>query len=264
MRFSVMSFNVRGSFHNDGVNDWDCRRDLNVTTIQKYDPDIIGFQETQSGNLAAFEAVLTDYTVELGPISIRQNEKYHRVPIYWKREKFELLESGGFYLSKTPDEWSLDWGATLVRAVTWVRLQPCGFGSEFVILNTHFPHEPEAADARAESARLVVRRLAEIAPSLPQVVMADFNAQPHSDVYHVFRDAGYFDTFFAAGNTDPVNTFHNFEGAGFHGRGIRIDWILTKDGTQVFTTQSCVVIDDEAPPLFPSDHYPLLANLELA
>ncbi|MEM9955079.1 MAG: endonuclease/exonuclease/phosphatase family protein [Chloroflexota bacterium] len=41
----VMTFNVRGSFHDDGDNDWHKRRELNIATIKKYDPDIIGFQE---------------------------------------------------------------------------------------------------------------------------------------------------------------------------------------------------------------------------
>mgnify|MGYP001226689912 CR=1 FL=1 len=259
-----MSFNVRGSFHDDGANNWDHRRDLNVSTIKKYLPDIIGFQEAQSGNLATYEAMLTDYETEPGLLSIRQEQKYHRVPIYWKRDRFELRASGGFYLSETPDEWSLSWGSTLVRVATWVKLRAVASEGEFVVLNTHFPHEPASDTARIESARLVVRRLVEIAPALPSVVMGDFNALPGSPAYQVLLDAGYTDTFGAAENADPVNTFHGFEGLGFRGQGIRIDWILTKDGTQAITTQSCIVIDDEAPPLFPSDHYPLLANLELA
>ncbi|MFN8562288.1 MAG: hypothetical protein U0703_11865 [Anaerolineae bacterium] len=56
--------------------------------------------------------------------------------------------------------------------------------------------------------------------------MGDFNALPGSQVYQVILDAGYTDTG-AAENADPVNTFHGFEGSGFRGRGICIDWILT-------------------------------------
>lgn len=260
MRFSVMSFNLRGSFHDDGANAWNCRRDLTVATIRKYAPDVIGFQEAQSGNLADCEAALTDYDVELGLISIRQSEKYHRVPIYWKRNKFESVESGGFYLSATPDQWSLSWGSTLVRAATWVKLRALASGKTFVVLNTHFPHEPEAHLARTESARLVGSRLGQIAPTLPQIVMADFNARPDSDAYGVLREAGCVDTFTDAGNADPVNTFHGFKGAAFAGTGIRIDWILTRGS---LTTRRCIIVEDAAPPVYPSDHYPLLADLEL-
>src|SRR5262245_50571215 len=107
-----MTFNVRGSFHQDDSNDWVTRRDLNVATILKYAPDIIGFQEAQSGNLEAYKSALGEYTCELGLISIRKAANYHRVPIYWKRDCFTKLDSGGFYLSETPDAWSVSWDSS--------------------------------------------------------------------------------------------------------------------------------------------------------
>ncbi|MFN8562287.1 MAG: hypothetical protein U0703_11860 [Anaerolineae bacterium] len=84
-------------------------RNLNISTIKKCSPDIIGFQEVESGIRDA-AATLTDYETEPGLYT--PGEKYHRVPIYWKRDRFELRASGGFYLSETPDEWSLSWGST--------------------------------------------------------------------------------------------------------------------------------------------------------
>lgn len=269
MRFTVMSFNVRGSFHDDSVNDWDQRRDLNVDTIRAYMPDIIGFQEAQSGNLAAYERTLTEYDVELGLISIRQSEKYHRVPIYWKRARFERLDAGGFYLSATPERWSSDWGSTLVRAATWVTLRAVESGAVFTLLNTHFPHEPENDTARSQSAGLMMRRLAEIAPTFPHVVLGDFNALPDSEAYQVFIESGYADTFDSAGSEEAGagSTFHGFEGTSFsagYRRNIRIDWILTKDAGRVPMARRCTIVRNAAPPLYPSDHYPLLVELDLA
>ncbi len=123
MRLTVITFNVRGSFHADGINDWANRRDLNLATLRKYAPDIIGFQEAQSGNIEAYETELDGYNVEPGQLSIRQTEHYHRVPIYWKRDSFNKVECGSFYLSETPETWSTSWGSTLVRASNWVRLR---------------------------------------------------------------------------------------------------------------------------------------------
>jgi endonuclease/exonuclease/phosphatase family metal-dependent hydrolase len=267
MRFSLMTFNVRGSFHEDGANDWPLRRDLNAATLHKYAPDIIGFQEAQSGNLETYEQALSEYDVELGLISIRQEANYHRVPIYWKRDRFSKVDSGGFYLSETPEEWSLSWGSTLVRAATWVILREQASGIEFLMLNTHFPHEQETDLARTESARLIVENIREIsgdAAVLPSIVTADFNAVPTSDAYQVFMLAGFTDSYTAAGKSEPVITFHGFKGADFRYTDLRIDWILTKDGARTFKALDCRVLTDEAQPVYPSDHYPVLAELELS
>ena len=41
-----MSFNIRQGVAKDGDNHWDKRRDLVVSTIEVFDPDILGTQET--------------------------------------------------------------------------------------------------------------------------------------------------------------------------------------------------------------------------
>lgn len=263
MQFSVMSFNIRGSYHDqDGDNVWEGRAALNIATIKTYAPDIIGFQEWQQGNKASYDAHLSEYTYEMGPVSIRQTERRHHLAIYWKPERFKRVRSGGFYLSETPDEWSTGWGARLVRAVNWVHLREKGSGQEFVCLNTHFDHESD--EARKHSAALIVERLQSICgETLPALVTADFNARPDHEAYRHFQQHGYRDTWVQAGHTDNPNTFHGFKGERFSWQGARIDWILTKDGAQRFAVQSAQIITDAEPPLYPSDHYPILANLIL-
>ena len=264
MSFKVMTFNVRGSHHEDGANNWDERRDLNIATIKKYAPDIIGFQEAQSGNLEDYDNALTEYEVEPGLISIRKTERYHRVPIYWNPGRFEKVDTGGFYLSETPDEWSIGWDSSLVRAVTWVTLREIESKIEFVVLNTHFPHERECEATRTNCANLITRKLTTIAPDMPHIVMADFNTQPTSEAYAAFIKNGYVDTYLEAGETEEINTFHGFRGDDFEWNSGRIDWILARDAEQMIRSLSSQVILDAEPPLYPSDHYPVIAELELA
>src|ERR687883_1786156 len=58
----VMSFNVRGSFHDARKkNAWRNRAALNVATIERYAPDAIGLQEAQRGNLEAYHEHLPRY-----------------------------------------------------------------------------------------------------------------------------------------------------------------------------------------------------------
>jgi hypothetical protein len=87
--------------------------------------------------------------------------------------------------------------------------------------------------------------------------------------YHVLRAYGFADTFLAAGGEDSVAsfTFHGFEGAHYwaarHHMAGRIDWILTLDGARPVQSLSCLIARDQEPPVFPSDHYPVVADLDL-
>lgn len=264
MTFRVMSFNVRGSFHEDGENNWDKRRALNIATIKKYKPDVIGFQEVQTGNIVDYKAVLTEYAYDLGLISIRKTERKHYVPIFWNPLRFEQLKMGGFYLSETPETWSIGWQSTFARAVTWMILADIATGIEFIVLNTHYPHEMNAETTRTNCTKLVVQELEKIAPNLPHIVMADFNTAPTSMAYNLFLDAGYTDSYIDTGETQDYNTFHGFQGDTYEWQSGRIDWILTKNGSQQLISQSAKVIFDAQPPIYPSDHYPIIADLDFA
>ena len=62
-------------------------------------------------------------------------------------------------------------------------------------------------------------------------------------------------------------TFHGFEGArcwaAQHHMAGRIDWILTLDGARPVRPLTCLIAHDQEPPVFPSDHYPVVADLDL-
>ncbi|CAA9582480.1 MAG: hypothetical protein AVDCRST_MAG88-3517, partial [uncultured Thermomicrobiales bacterium] len=88
--------------------------------------------------------------------------------------------------------------------------------------------------------------------------------------YHLYRAYGFADTFPAAGNEDSLAayTHHGFAGerytwAHFHLAG-RIDWILKLDGAHRIHTQSCFIARDQAHPRYPSDHYPVVADVLLS
>ncbi len=288
MAFTIMTFNIKGAFFNDGENNWEHRYPLNLQTIRRYAPDLIGFQEVQTRNLATYDEYLTEYDRELGPETARENSTGHGYfnAIYWNPQRFEKLDTGSFFLSQTPNVYSRDWEALEVRGVNWVKLRDLQTERIFLHLNSHFPHASELA--RMEGADVVAKQLAGWSADLPSVMTADFNSRaeeaidrsaitaemqdwiqhhmpPAGTVYGRFLAHGFQDTFTAAGltATSTTNTFHRFMGKEFPPVGYRIDWILTRDGAQRWQTQSCQIITDEAPPLYPSDHYPVLATIEL-
>lgn len=263
--FKLMSFNVRGSQRKDGENAWKRRSSLNVRIIEEYAPDLIGFQEHQIGNRKVHDAELRGYERISGP-RYENREPHAHNAIYWRADRLELVERGGFWLSDTPEAFSKSWGARHVRSANWARFRLLPGGEEFVHLNTHLDHI--SGRARMEGARLILRRLEGLGGDLPVVLTGDFNCDPGSKTYGIFAEAGFADAHLAARN-GRTNTFHRFQGKGFRpkksGREARLDWILLRDALRdgEWNVRSCEVIRDAAPPVYPSDHYPVLARLSM-
>jgi exonuclease III len=44
---------------------------------------------------------------------------------------------------------------------------------------------------------------------------------------------------------------------------MRIDWILFADSADTLRALSCEIIHDAQPPVYPSDHYPVVAEFEV-
>ena len=288
----LLSFNIRGDFSQDGRNRWPYRAPLVVDLIRRYAPDLIGFQEAHQANIHTLTQALTGYEYVIGP-PYDYRERYAYNPIFWRRESWQRIESGGFYLSQTPDHWSVGWDAGLVRCASWVQLRWRWQPVTLIHLNTHFDHVGETA--RQQSSQLICDRLAALAQDeLPVVVTGDFNANawlpahvayvenPQRTIdtavpqglttapYQTFRRHHFQDCFLAAGHVDSLEkyTFHRYQGAQYRPdeshMALRIDWILTKDGRFSWQTHSCDIIRDAQPPHYPSDHYPVLATLTLS
>ena len=268
-----MSFNVRGSFRDARKkNAWRNRAELNVATIERYVPDVIGLQEAQRGNLSAYRKRLPRYAHIRGP-------RYgNAIPhdfntILFDPERLEPLDSGGFWLSETPEKHSRSWDTRVARSAAWALFEAPGTNLTLLHLNTHLDHI--SALARQEGSKLLVRRIAEISGRTdvdpPAIVTGDFNSRPSNRVHNTFTESGFVDSYLAAGNEEGANTFHAFKGALYHdahpARGPRrIDWILLKDPKGRLRIDSHKIIHDadEDSGLYPSDHYPIMADFGIS
>ena len=283
----AMSFNTSGGLTSGtDPSNWAARAQLIVNTILKHDPDVIGLQEAQDGNLNYYCKETTEYLVSRGPRTITQSavEALYN-PILWKAERFKLLASGGFYLSKTKDVWSKSWDSTEVRCANWVILCDLANHTSCLLLNTHLDHLSERA--RVESAKLILDVTSRLRRKnhLPAIVMGDFNSRPWAPpreesltyppiilrhrlpnagtVHNLFMCAGFTDTYLNAGNVNKLcmNTYHSFLGEGFPLVAMRIDWILTSPGIRGLNTEDFIIAKDALPPLYPSDHCPVIAEI---
>jgi len=268
----VMSFNVRGASHRDGINAWPGRAEINVRTIKRYAPDLIGLQEVHAPNLEVYKEDLPGYGRIMGP-AYGTDTVEEFAAIFYDAGRFEELDAGGFWLSDTPDESSASWGNEVVRSANWAVLRCRETDVAFLHANTHLDHLSERA--RVEGNRLIVHQTEETALNHghpPTIVTGDFNCKPGSAPYEVFREHGFADTFLSAGNEDDEDayTFHAFKGSRFKPSDTdkpfgRIDWILLRDTAGRFGVISHQIprdADEEAG-LYPSDHYPVLADLSI-
>ena len=271
----VMSFNIRGfSRRGDGINSWENRAALNVAAIKRYAPDLVGLQELRAESLATYREKLPGYARLLGPGA--GNKAPHEFnAIFFDPTRLAVLDSGGFWLSETPDRYSSAWRTRVVRSANWAKFRSLSTDLSFLHLNTHLDHMSSLA--RAKGSELILHKIEELREDrLPVVVTGDFNCLPESLPYRRFVKNGFEDTFLAAGN-EEAGTFHAFKGLRHlllrccdgvrHARKPRrIDWILLKNGRQSLRTEAHVILRDRdaKAAIYPSDHYPMLATLALS
>lgn len=270
MLLKVMSFNIRGSiFDKDTPNTWEKRAPLNVAVIRAQAPDLIGFQECHSGNLLTYQQHLSDYARLLGPSILPEDKPRSYNAIFWRPARLTLLDSGSFWLSETPEVSSRSWNTASPRLALWARFQLAG-GGELPHLNTHLDHI--SVEARIRGAELIVQRLRALqTPATPLLITGDFNCNPDDPVHQQFQDLGLEDAYLATGHEDneQANSFHAYgwskpSSSGAKRRGsMRIDWILFAAPANKLRPISCEIIRDAQPPVYPSDHYPVVAEFEV-
>ncbi|HUQ72904.1 MAG TPA: endonuclease/exonuclease/phosphatase family protein [Planctomycetaceae bacterium] len=260
----VMSFNIRYGTAKDGENHWDRRREFLVETIHKFDPDLLGTQETLGFQRDYLAEKLPGYD-HLGVGRDDGGDKGEMMALYYRRERFEKLDGGHFWLSETPDViGSKSWDSSLPRMVTWVKLrdrrQPAAL--PIVWFNTHFDHMGK--QARLESARLLRSRANAVREGGSLIVTGDFNSGEGSDPYRAFFDADddqsapVIDTFLAR---RPERSKNEGTANGFKAdatTGARIDWIGASRDWQVI---AAAIDHTSRDGRTPSDHFPVTAVL---
>ena len=82
-------------------------------------------------------------------------------PIFYRKDRFTVLDSGTFWLSETPEViGGKSWDAAITRIALGDSAR-LAVNQEFLHLNTHFDHRGEVA--RTNSAALIVARLKNLA-----------------------------------------------------------------------------------------------------
>ncbi len=108
--------------------------------------------------------------------------------IFYKTAKFNVLKSGNFWLSTTPEKPGPGWDARLNRICSWVQLQDKKSKKKFYFFNVHYDHQ--GVQARRESSLLILKKIKEIAGNEPTVFTGDLNGGHESEWYKSLSDIG--------------------------------------------------------------------------
>jgi endonuclease/exonuclease/phosphatase family metal-dependent hydrolase len=260
----VMSFNIRYGTAKDGENHWDKRKEFLAETIQAFDPDLLGTQETLGFQRDFLAGKLPGYGVFAAGRDDGK-EKGEMMAVYWRKDRFEKVDGGHFWLSETPNvPGSKSWDSSLPRMATWVRLKDRkADGKPVLLVNTHFDHVGKMA--RVESAKLLRDHLGPLGEGCSVVVTGDFNSGEGSEPYQALfglrgkDESPVLDSYRVAHPTREVGEGTTTGFTDGPNSGKRIDWIgVSRDWKVVAAGIDRTARDGRTP----SDHFPVTAVLQ--
>lgn len=263
-QFRVMSFNSRYANTNDGENAWENRKETFAEVVKENDPLLLGLQEALYTQVEYLAGALDGYKW-VGVGRDDGKKKGEMMAIFYKADALELLDSGTFWISETPDKPGKGWDAQCNRTVTWTKFRCQKSGKEFVYFNTHLDHRGKTA--RTEGAKLVLSRAWELTNhgELPFFLSGDFNVTSKSDAYKTITKGmddipGLVDTNAAAKEHDIAQpyTAHGFKVLE-EGKGNIIDFVFVNDKVNVEKFKINPVKHSNG--RFASDHCSIVATL---
>lgn len=212
-QLNVASYNIRLHSKKDYPqgDGWRDRRDVMCDVIRFSDFDIFGAQEVCHDQLQDMLERLPMYAY----IGVARDDGATRgeySPIFYRKSRFELLDSGTFWLSETPEKVSKGWDAVCRRVCSWGYFKDKLTKKRFWFFNTHMDHKGKVA--RVEGAKLVVKKIREMCGERANVILTgDFNVKQGSDAYKTFAECGFMVDCYDVAEVKfaPSGTFNSFK-----------------------------------------------------
>lgn len=256
----VMSFNIRYANEWDKENRWEMRKDFAGEVVRNAAPDILGIQEAYRSQLDDLHTSAPGYG-EVGEGREGGTEDEYAA-IHYKKQRYDLMDSGTFWLSESPDKPSKSWGSFCNRICSWAHLKDRIMERSLYVYNTHLDHQSQ--EARENGVQLIMDHVKDRKSSDPVILMGDLNVTEENSVIRYIlgettqgtSDKSLVDSF---RNLHPeeqvVGTYHGFEG---NPDGKRIDYIfVSPDVLPLKATINRIHRDGR----YPSDHFPITTIL---
>lgn len=252
------TFNIRLDTPLDSLNRWGYRMERAAQFIKDAQLDVVGTQEVLHSQFEDLKRMLPEFE-GVGVARDDGKTKGEYSSVFYRKDVFDALDSGTFWLSEYPDSVGLKgWDAACVRVATWAKLKHKETGKIVMAVNTHFDHV--GVEARKQSALLIIRKIKEIVGDRAAVLTGDFNVTDQSDAYQTITTNEFVlkDAHKIAEKVSGVNyTFHNFTRQPLEKRS-KIDFIFVTPHIRVLSSD----IPQEVEGALLSDHNPQWIEME--
>lgn len=185
----VATYNLRNANRGDSIagNGWGQRYPYIAQLIQFHGFDIFGTQEGKYHQLEDLKNAMPQYDyIGVGRDDGKQAGEYSA--IFYRTDKLEVLDHGDFWLSTETDHPNKGWDAVLPRICTWGKFKDKKTGFTFLFFNLHMDHI--GVQARAESAKLILKKVKEFPEKIPAILTGDFNVDQNNESYLLLDNSG--------------------------------------------------------------------------
>jgi endonuclease/exonuclease/phosphatase family metal-dependent hydrolase len=252
----IGTFNLRYDNPRDSGNLWKDRAPVAAALIRFHQFDIVGTQEGLKNQLEDLQTKLPEYEY-YGKGRDDGEAKGEHSAIFYKKDKFAVLDKGDFWLSEHPEKPGPGWDARLNRICSWLKLRSKTGRKEFYVFNVHYDHQ--GVKARVESSKLVLEKIKAIAGNKPVVFTGDFNGNHQSEWYNYLKNSNELKDVYTLAADPYINngSFNSFRVN--NSSNDIIDHIFISDD---FKVGRYGILTDTYHGRFPSDHYPVLVELK--
>ena len=250
----VMSFNLRCK--NDGIQTITNRSKVAVEVIKQYAPDSFGVQECTPRWKRILAANLDGKYACVGAARDYYGPFTEYSSIYYLKDKYNLIDSGTFWLSETPEKrWTKSFDSTCFRVASWALLEDKETGVRYTHINTHLDHVLETT--REAQMTVLIECVNKVANGSPIVMTGDFNAYEDNSLVYNVACGSFNDAKKVAVNSDTGRTFTSYGTKEEDGTGA-IDFIFADKALEIDTYK---IIRNTVQGIYPSDHYPIVADI---
>ena len=193
--YTVMSFNLLVAKESEPD-----RFAAALTQINAADPDILGVQECSVLWYEFLCGQLGDRYGVVGELNHTSTQMW-RNAIFYKKDKFELLETKTQWLSANPSSPTRLPNETQYRILTYAVLKDIKTGATFAHCNTHMTIIEEVRESQF---KVLVKLLDKL--DYPIVMTGDFNTREGSGYYQKITDFGLCSAHVMTSANDPAHT----------------------------------------------------------
>ena len=227
----IATFNLRMDTPSDGMNAWFHRKDMVNDLIRFYGFDLFGTQEGFTHQLNDILR-LSDYRF-IGVGRDDGKDAGEHCAIFYRSDRFKVLDQGDFWLSEHPEKRGRGWDGTCCnRICTWGKFEDLKNHKQFYFFNVHYEYEGDVL--RRESSNLMISRIKSIAINQPVFLTGDFNAFPTEEPIRILNDSGFLNDSYKITKEapfGPVCTYHGYDST--IKTEERLDYIWVTDSIQI-------------------------------